>query len=145
MLSQLFHCRQEALSFFFALCHKGGVTCISEVIDISPGSLDSSLCFIQPSIFHDVVCECPGVSSRGMVSFGQLQDLGVLSVAVHACNVLKRSPLSSLLAQMVKLLPTMRETWVQSLGWEDLLEKEMSTHSSILAWKNPWSEEPGRL
>ena len=46
---------------------------------------------------------------------------------------------------MVKRLPTMRETWVQSLGWEDLLEKEIATHSSILAWKNPWMEEPDRL
>ena len=42
---------------------------------------------------------------------------------------------------MVKLLPTMQETWVQSLGEEDLLEKEMATHSSILAWKIPWTEE----
>ena len=39
----------------------------------------------------------------------------------------------------------MQETWFQSLGWEDLLEKEMSTHSSTLAWKIPWMEEPGRL
>jgi len=46
---------------------------------------------------------------------------------------------------MVKHLPTMQETRVQSLGWEDLLEKEMATHSSILAWKTPWTEEPGRL
>ena len=44
---------------------------------------------------------------------------------------------TSLVAQMVKHLPTVWETWVQSLGWEDLLEKEMATHSSILAWKNP--------
>ena len=50
---------------------------------------------------------------------------------------------SSLVAQMVKCLPTMRETWVQSLGREDLLEKEMATHSSILTWKIPWMEEPG--
>ena len=49
------------------------------------------------------------------------------------------------MAQTVKHLPTMRETWVQSLGQEDLLEKEMATHSSILAWKIPWAEEPGRL
>ena len=48
-------------------------------------------------------------------------------------------------SQMVKHLPTMRETWVQSLGQEDLLEKEMATHSSILASKIPWTEEPGRL
>ena len=46
---------------------------------------------------------------------------------------------------MVKRLPTMRETWVQSLGQEDLLEKEMATHSSILAWKIPWTEDPDRL
>ena len=46
---------------------------------------------------------------------------------------------------MVKHLPTMQETWVQSLGWEDILEKEMATHSSILACKIPWMEEPGRL
>ena len=52
---------------------------------------------------------------------------------------------ASLVAQMVKHLPTMRETQVQSLGWEDLLEKEMATHSSILAWKIPWMEEPVRL
>ena len=42
-----------------------------------------------------------------------------------------------MVAQTVKCLPTMRETWLQSLGWEDLLEKEMATHSSILAWKIP--------
>ena len=46
---------------------------------------------------------------------------------------------------MVKRLPTMQETWVQSLGREDLLEKEMATRSSILAGKIPWMEEPGRL
>ena len=50
----------------------------------------------------------------------------------------------SLVAQMTKRLPAMWETWVQSLGQEDLLEKEMATHSSILAWKIPWTEEPGR-
>ena len=49
------------------------------------------------------------------------------------------------MAQMVKRLPTLWETWVQSLGQEDTLEEEMATHSSILAWKIPWTEEPGRL
>ena len=52
---------------------------------------------------------------------------------------------TSLVAQMVKRLSTMWETWVRSLGWEDSLEKEMATHASILAWKIPWAEEPGRL
>ena len=53
--------------------------------------------------------------------------------------------LASLVAQMVKRLPEVRETQVVSLGWEDPLEKEMETHSSTLAWKIPWMEEPGRL
>ena len=52
---------------------------------------------------------------------------------------------ASLVALMVKSLPAVRETQVQSLGQEDPLEKEMATHSSILAWKIPWTEEPGRL
>ena len=49
------------------------------------------------------------------------------------------------MAQMVKRLPTMWETRIQPLGQENLLEKEMETHSSVLAWKIPWTEEPGRL
>ena len=49
------------------------------------------------------------------------------------------------MAQMVKNPPVMQETWVRSLGGEDLLEKEMETHSSILPWKIPWTEESGRL
>ena len=49
------------------------------------------------------------------------------------------------MAQTVKHLPTMWETQVRSLGWEDPLEKEMATHSSTLAWKIPWMEECGRL
>ena len=51
----------------------------------------------------------------------------------------------SLVAQTVKRLPAMQETWVQSLGQEDPLEKEMATHSSILAWRIPWTGEPGGL
>ena len=53
--------------------------------------------------------------------------------------------IASLVAQTVKQLPTMRETQVRSLGREDPLEKEMATRSSILAWKIPWTEDPGRL
>ena len=52
---------------------------------------------------------------------------------------------ASLVALVVKNPLAMQETRVQSLGWEDLLEKEMETHSSIFAWKIPWTEEPGRL
>ena len=53
--------------------------------------------------------------------------------------------MTSLVAQMVKRLSTMWDTQVLSLGWEDPLEKEMAIHSSTLAWKIPWTEEPGRL
>ena len=53
--------------------------------------------------------------------------------------------MASLVAQMVKNLPAMQKTWVQSLGQEDPLEEEMSTHFSILVWRIPWTEEPGRL
>ena len=53
--------------------------------------------------------------------------------------------LHGLVAQLVRNPPTVQETWVRSLGWEDPLEKEMATHFSTLAWKIPWMEEPGRL
>ena len=53
--------------------------------------------------------------------------------------------IGSLVAQMINSLPAMWETWVRSLGWEDPLEKEMATHSSTLAWRIPWTEEPGGL
>ena len=52
---------------------------------------------------------------------------------------------ASLVAQRLKRLPAMQETWVRALGREDPLEKEMATHSSTIAWKIPWTEEPGRL
>ena len=63
------------------------------------------------------------------------------------CNFCTASFLfwASLIAQMVKNLPAMQGTWVRSLGWEDPLEKTMATHSSILAWRIPWTEEPGGL
>ena len=67
-----------------------------------------------------------------MVSFSVLRNLQLLFVI-------------SLVAQPVKSLPVMWETWVWSLGWEDALEKEMATHFSILAWRIPWTEEPHGL
>ena len=60
-------------------------------------------------------------------------------------NIEYRYIWASLVAQEVKNLPAMQETRVQSLGWEDALEKERATHSTILAWRIPWTEEPGRL
>ena len=55
------------------------------------------------------------------------------------------SPVAQTVAQTVKRLPALQETWVQTLGWEDPLEKEMATHFSILAWKILWTQEPGGL
>ena len=60
-------------------------------------------------------------------------------------NTLISHPWTSLVAQTVKHLSPMRETWVQSLGWEDPLEKEMAIHSRAIAWKIPWTEELDRL
>ena len=61
------------------------------------------------------------------------------------CFILAMKEGASLVVQMVKTLPAIQETWVPSLGWEDPLEKRMPTHSSILAWRIPWTEEPGGL
>ena len=61
------------------------------------------------------------------------------------CSIILTLCCCSLVAQTVKCLPAVRETQVRSLGWEDPLEKEMATHSSTLAWKIPWTEEPGGL
>ena len=79
------------------------------------------------------LCEHPVFSSVWQLSLRSQESL-------H----LELQPSNSLVAQMVKRLPAMRETRDQSLGWEDPLEKEMATHSSTLAWKIPWMEEPSR-
>ena len=85
---------------------------------------------------HTSFCLCPPrVFPQSCVSSGG-------SIVALMVTSSKRS---FLVAQTVKHLPTMRETQVWSLGWEDPLEKEMATHSSTLAWKIPWTEEPGRL
>ena len=65
------------------------------------------------------------------------------NVLLHDCET--KTSMLVLVAQTVTSLPTMRETWVRFLGWEDTLEKEMAAHSSILAWRTPWTEEPGGL
>ena len=79
----------------------------------------------------------------GVLTAESNQIPSILNTSIYGERALV-NPLS-LVAQTVKRLPKMRETWVQSLGWEDPLEKKMATHSSILAWKIPWTEEPGRL
>ena len=68
-----------------------------------------------------------------------------LVACFHQIDAVYVAVVASLVVQRLKHLPTMPETWVRSLSREDPLEKEMATHSSILAWRIPWTEEPGGL
>ena len=70
----------------------------------------------------------------------ECSDYRTIALISHTSKVMLK-----MMVQWVKCLPTMQETRVRSLGWEDPLEKEMATHSSTLAWKIPWTEKPGRL
>ena len=88
----------------------------------------------SPSICHEVMGPDAMILVLWMLSFKPL---------FH--SPLSLSSRGSLVLLHLKRLPTMQETWIPSLGWEDPLEKEMAAHSSILAWKIPWTEEPGWL
>ena len=88
-------------------------------------------------------------SSAGKESASKAGDPGSIHVLGSSPREGVGYPLqyswASLVAQTVKNLPAMQETWFQSLGWEDPLEESTATHCSILAWRMPWTEEPGRL
>ena len=73
------------------------------------------------------------------------QQICVFSLVYNSHESLFLNYRASLEAQTAKNPPAMGETWVQSLGWEDTLEEGMATHSSILAWRIPWTEEPGKI
>ena len=82
----------------------------------------------------------------GTQRMGSLGDLSQVGNKQWSQDLIPHNPVwASLVAQMVKNLPAVRETWVQSLDWEDHLEKGMATHSSSLAWRIAWTEEPGRF
>ena len=87
--------------------------------------------------------------SDGKASAYNARDLGSIPGSGRSPGEGNGNPLqyswASLVAQRLKHLPAMRESWVRSLGQEDPLEKEMATHSSILAWRSPWTEDPGGL
>ena len=91
--------------------------------------------------FHvlDIVTSA-AINTRVQVSVSILVSSGYMSSSGVAGSFG-----ASLTAQLVKSLPAVPEMWVSFLGWEDPLEKEMTTHSSILAWRIPWTEEPGGL
>ena len=85
----------------------------------------------KSSAFSTPLVNCEGI----------LEIILIITILIFARNIAR----ASLLAQRLKCLPAMRETWVRSLGREDPLEKEMVTHSSILSWRIPWTDEPDRL
>ena len=97
---------------------------------MGPDAIIFSECWILSQLFQSPL----SLSSKGSLVLLQFLPYGWCHPHV----------ISSLVAQMVKRLPTMRETWVWSLGWEDPLGKEIATHSSTLAWKIHWMEERGR-
>ena len=91
-------------------------------------------------------CPC-GVWGLARGSFLDHQDrcaLNLLLLGFHGGSIAPIVVVYPIVAQMVKSLPAIQETRVRSLGWDDPLVKEMATHSSNLAWKIPWVEEPGR-
>ena len=93
---------------------------------------------------HSALSEWPSILGIGLLPF--LSHPSIMSITKSwQYYLLVFFLLASLRSQMVKNLPAVQETQVQSLGWEDPLEKEMETHSSILAWEIPWTEEPGGL
>ena len=103
------------------------------------------VCSITPSLSK----ETPGWSNRSSPSSGLLGNLSRLShpllpLELLFCFIFVASPVAQWVKNLLAMQET-QETWVWSLGWEDLLEEEMTPHSSILAWKIPWTEEPGRL
>ena len=100
----------------YSLVTSTGTPSLAAIFQISKSPVSHTLFLL--SILHDLICNS--------------------LVFLKSCK-------ASLVAQRLKCLPAMLETQVQSLGWEDALEKEMSTHSSILAWRIPWREEPDRL
>ena len=90
-----------------------------------------------------IVLSSPTLANVSLWIVAHTVDLKYLFTVILTCISLVTNDSASLVAQMVKKLPAMWEASVRSLGWEDPLEKEMATHSSILAWIIPWTEEPG--
>ena len=85
-----------------------------------------------------------GIALNLQIALGSILIVTILILPIHEHGIHTQLA-ASLVAQRLKSLPAMQETWVRSLGREDPLEKEMATHSSILAWRIPWMEEPGGL
>ena len=103
-------------------------------------SVYSSLPLCRPLATHDPF------NASIILPFPECHIVELIQYAAFTAGLLSLSNMHlSFVAQLVKNLPTMQETRVRFLSWEDLLEKEMATHSSILAWRIPWTDKPGRL
>ena len=95
-----------------------------------------SLVYLQKSLFSKFLF---------LVFLSTFSQFGHLIFRFESGYTKKKKMCASLIAKLVKNLPAVQGTWVRFLGWGDLLEKEMATHSSILAWRIPGTEEPGGL
>ena len=137
-----------ATGYHTVLPSKGSCACHTESQTLTAGICSKVRFYLQGANCQQCVLSFPD-GSIGKESACHAGDLGSIPG-------LRRSPAegigyplqyswASLVAQTLKNPPATQETWVRSLGWEDLLEEGMATHSSILAWRIPWTEEPGRL
>ena len=90
-------------------------------------------------IFKSVESESHSVLSASLQPYGLYSPTGSSVHGILQARILEWAASSSLVAQLVKNLPATQETWVQSLGWEDPVEKGKATHSNILAWRIPWT------
>ena len=137
-----------ATGYHTVLPSKGSCSCHTESQTLTAGICSKVRFYLQGANCQQCVLSFPD-GSIGKESACHAGDLGSIPG-------LRRSPAegigyplqyswASLVAQTLKNPPAMQETWVRSLGWEDLLEQGMATHSSILAWRIPWTEETGRV
>ena len=111
-----------------------------EPLEIFAGNKSTQVCLS----LNFCICKTGWKQGKGRIYLLGLLELNEIMHIEHLELFLVLSG-ASLVAQMLKNLPAMQETWVWSLGWEDPLEKGMATHSNILAWRIPWAEEPGGL
>ena len=126
----------SSLSFYFLIAHSASGTCSYCLLII--GHLHTS-----HSCLHFLGSSAGKESAYDAGDSGSIPGLG--RSPGEGTGYPLQCSWASLVAQMVKNPSAMWETWVWSLGWEDPLEEGMATHSSILAWRIPWTEEPGRL
>ena len=131
----------------------GSCKSLGGLTEILPFICILAICSQYPVFFHILSSSvltlgsgCSPNAARFQVLFSFLDALRPQKFTFGGSKLLMAlTPLEEKVAQMAKNLPAMQETQVQSLGWEDPLEKETATQASILSWRIPWTEEPGRL